>query len=135
MLKGMEEGKITRTFEHRNVEMRDGLLTFDLQRASLIDSHAAGKRAGFAYGCVKFSAAVLLVARTSLARHMRFQALVEVVDADTGVDDSNDDQDNCDHCKESQGLPCGDIWCLFRRRIHPRELEDEISQAAEKEEL
>ena len=65
---------------------------------------------------------------------MRLQSLVEVGRADTGVHNCKNNQDNSDNRETRQVLSDGKIVVPMTGLIHPRKFEDEIRQAAEKEE-
>ncbi len=60
-----------------------------------------------------------------------FQSLAEIRGAHNGIDDGQDDQDNCDHSKTGQTLPDWKVIRFFAWLVHSCQLENEVSQSAE----
>lgn len=75
---------------------------------------------------------VLLLFSANLAlQQMRLQALVEVGHAYRGIDDREDDQNDCYDGKTGERFSYGKVVIFVAWLIHPSKLEDEIGQPAE----
>ena len=69
----------------------------------------------------------LLVLALELAlADVRFEAAVEVVGADAGVDDGEDDEDDGDDGEGGEGFADGLVNAFTRGFVHADELEEEV---------
>lgn len=76
----------------------------------------------------------LLRIRSRTADEVGLEALAEVVHADEGVDDGQDDENDGEDGKGGQRAAHGDVILAVARLVDPDELEEKVGQAAEVEE-
>lgn len=63
--------------------------------------------------------------------HVLLQTLVEVVHANAGIDDRQNDQKKCDHSEECQRPPGGQVLLICLRLVHADQLEQEVGHSRE----
>ena len=66
---------------------------------------------------------------------MWLQPFVEIVHADAGVDDGQNDEDEGDGGEEGQGPACEKVCFEMSRLVHADELEQEVRRGREVEKL
>lgn len=78
----------------------------------------------------------LLVLALELAfADVGFEAAVEVVGADAGVDDGEDDEDDGDDGEGGEGFADGFVGGFAHGLVHAHELEEEVGEGGEVEHL
>lgn len=60
---------------------------------------------------------------------------MKITYAHAGVDNGHNNQNQCDHSGKGKRSPDGKVFSVFRRLVHPDELEEEVCRCTKIEKL